>query len=266
MRLFKPLPVALAVAAVTAATVVAPAAQAKSPSYAMLQVRSQEFPNNVPVPGGESGLLKITSGSTVNLTAPAYIYVPPTASDPSPQFFQFAFWDVGATPSLPTAGHGKAEQPTSVKFKAPSAGAFDATAWYLPYGGGCPTGESCPTSVTAVVFDESQDKPVPGLNPIATVTPLSAWTAGTATVSTNGVSPTIDAQKCVGGTFEAQKGPFGFHGCTSSQVFSTWLGSGTSSTADKVPAGDGGYVIAVTDYAPPVRNTTSTGGTGTKQS
>jgi hypothetical protein len=266
MRLVKALLMSLTVTAAMAATAVAPAAQAKTPAYATVQLGTQEFLDNMPVPGGQSGTIEVTPGSTINLSAPAYIYVPPTASDPSPQIWQFAFWDTGATPSLPTAGHGKAQQSTSVKFKAPSGGTFDATAWYLPYGGGCPADQICPPSVTAVVFNESQDKPVPGLNPIAKVKPGSALMAGTATVSTDGVSPTIYAQTCVGGTFEAQKGPFGVHGCSSSQVFSTWLGSGTSSTADKVPAGDDGYVIAVTDYKPPVKNTTTTGGSGTKMS
>ncbi len=265
MRSVKALLTSLAAVAVAAAMVVAPAAQAKGPAYATVQLGTQEFPANVPVPGGQAGVIEVKPGSTLNLTAPAYIYVPATASDPSPQFWQFAFWDTGATPAFPTAGHGKAAQSTTVKFTAPSAGTFDATAWYLPYGGGCPLGQTCPTAVTAAVFNESQDKPVPGLNPIATVTPASAWTDGTAIVSTNGVSPTIDAQKCVGGKFLAEKGIFGVHGCSSSQVFSTWLGSGNSSTADKVPAGADGYVIAVTKYEPPVPNTTSTGGSGTKQ-
>jgi len=265
MRLVKALLMSLAVAAVAAATVVVPAAEAKTPAYATVQLGTQEFPSNLPVPGGQSGALEVTPGSTINLTAPAYIYVPAKGGEPA-QTWQFAFWDVGATPSFPTSAHGSAEVSTSVKFKAPSSGAFDATAWYLPYGGGgCPMGQTCPTAVTAAVFDESQNKPVAGLNPIASVSPGSAWMGGTNVVSTFGVSPTIDAQSCVGGKYEAEKGKYGYHGCTSSQVFSTWLGSGTSSAADKVPAGDDGYVIAVTKYEPPVPNTTTTGGSGTKQ-
>jgi hypothetical protein len=267
MRLVKALLMSLAVAAVAAPTVVAPAAQAKSATYAAVWVRAQELPANAPVPDGPSGLWHVKLGSTLHLTARSYIHVPATASGTSPQVWRFAFWDIGATPSFPTAGHGKIEQSTSVKFKASAAGTFAATAWYLPHGAStCLQGQLCSTAVTAAVFDESQDAPVPGLNPIAMVTPGSAWTAGTPTVSTTGVSPTIYAQQCVGGTFQYPKGPFGSSGCTSSQVFSTWLGSGTSSTADKVPAGDDGYAIAVTDYTPPVQNTTSTGGTGTKMS
>jgi hypothetical protein len=255
MRFAKASLMSLAVAAV-ATVVVAPAAQAKRRVYATVQAHSLEFPANVPVPYGQSTVYRVKLGSTLNLTAPAYIDVPATAGSPR-QVWRFAFWDVGATPSLPTAGHGTVEPSVTVNFKASSTGTFAATAWYVLNSSMCRQDEVCPTTVTAAVFDESQDIPVAGLNPIATVNPASAWTAGTQTVSTTGVSPTIYTQKCVGGVFQYPTRPYGW--CTSAQVFSTWLGSGTSRTADKVPAGDGGYVIAVTKYAPRIPSATSIG-------
>ena len=51
MRSVKALLTSLAVVAVAAATLVAPAAQAKGPAYATVQLGTQEFPANVPVPG-----------------------------------------------------------------------------------------------------------------------------------------------------------------------------------------------------------------------
>ena len=111
----------------------------------------------MPVPGGQAGVIEVKPGfdpqpdrSGVHLRAGDGV-----RSDAA--VLAVRLLGHRRTPASPTAGHGKAAQSTTVKFTALSAGTFDATAWYLPYGCVCILGLTCPSTSSAAVFNESQE-------------------------------------------------------------------------------------------------------------
>ena len=148
------------------------AAQATTPS-ATLHLSSKLFPTGAPAADGVSGTIPASPGGAVKLTAPQYLYEPAVPPATTPTVYEFAFWNANA----------KLEKTANATFHVPNTGtAFDATAWYLPIGGGCQT--VCPPELNTWAFSLTKDEVLPG-TPIGKVSPLSAgWTSPSTTVST----------------------------------------------------------------------------------
>jgi hypothetical protein len=106
--------------------------------------------------------------------------------------YEFLFWNIDAT----------AYTAQTVKFNPLCDAPSSATAWYLPLSGGppCPTGDIC-DGVATWAFSLNKNEVIPGVTPIASVTPAADWAGPPATsVSTTGSSPvTITAVAEIGG-------------------------------------------------------------------
>ncbi|MGO9180544.1 MAG: hypothetical protein ACLQHS_14975 [Candidatus Limnocylindrales bacterium] len=149
-----------------------PAAAQAGTSPATVFLGSKVFPSGAAVPGGLSGTIPVSRGSSVTLTTPQYLYQPATPPATTGTVDEFMFWDVNAT----------LIKTVKARFTAPAAGGVIATAWYLPI---CVT-SSCGTGATAVTtfaFSLSSYRVLSG-TPIDAVTPASAWTSPSTAVST----------------------------------------------------------------------------------
>ena len=217
-----------------------PAVAQASPPPATMTISSSEFPSGTTLPGGLSGTVAVTGGSSVALTAPEYVYEPSDPPGALGTVYEFMFWDVNST--LINTG--------SADFTAPEGGtSFSAAAWYLPV---CVVSSSCsgrgPTSITTWAFSLTNDEALAG-TPISSVNPSSAWTAPSTSVST-ATSVKIDAL------------PFlGAHTKFASTDFKSWFvfgggGSTVSGYELDVPGGESPYAIAFYDqysfHVPPV--------------
>jgi hypothetical protein len=214
--------VALAVLAVGAALVMPAPAQA-SPS--LMIVSSHVFPSGAALPGGVSGAALVRGGSVVHMTAPQYLYKPPVPPATAGNVYQFMFWDVEK---------GLITTPKA-SFAAPTTGKpFVATAWYVPVCVGSCTGGS--SFVTTWAFSLTSYKVLP-VTPIDSVSPSSAWTAPSRSVST-ATAVTITAKPYIG-----------THSSFSGTAFGSWFvfGGGTITTSGVdlgVSAGESPYAIA----------------------
>ncbi len=172
------------------ATIIPSAAEA-APAPETVTIATEVFPTGGALSGSLSGRVSVYAGAKVTLTAPEYVYEPPsTSSTPSttsttgttsnyPSLYEFMFWDADATPF-------STEKAT---FTVPaSASNISATAWYLAIcvpgvtapassscGGGTPTLSTWAFSLTK--------------HEVLTETPISSvtgapWTAPSATVPT----------------------------------------------------------------------------------
>jgi hypothetical protein len=208
-----------------------PAVAQAGPLPATITLSSDLFPGGAAVPGGMSGTIPVPAGSSVTLTAPQYLYQPPTPPATVGSVYEFMFWDVNAT--LITT--------EEASFTAPSTGgAFNATAWYLPI---CLVSSSCgggSPQVTTWAFSLTNYDVLPG-TPISSVTPVTtppAWTSPSTTVST------ATAVQIAAFAF------LGIHNKYSATTFSSWFlfggtGSVTISGLDlQVPADESPYAIA----------------------
>jgi hypothetical protein len=194
----------------------------------------------------------VTAGKSDTITAPEYLYQPPSSPSGSASYYKFAFWDVGATPGATSPVGGTLIVTLKATFTSPSAGTvFDATAWYVPTGGpgGCGDplpGGKCGTEASVSAFSLTYDTPMTQ-SPIGSVTPASAEMSPS-TVSTTGVSPTITAEDCLRGVLVGTR-------CSTNNVFKTWFEIGASTTspglAVTVAAGESPWLIAMYD-SPPV--------------
>jgi hypothetical protein len=204
-----------------------PATAEAGPLAAVEVVTSNLFPGGAPAPDGVSGALLVRRGSSAVLTAPQYLYQAPTPPATTATVYEFMFWDVD-TALINTE---------KAKFTVPSSGGpFRATAWYLAIcvdPSSCPGGEA--SEVTTWAFSLTHDKVLSG-TPISSVTPASAWTSPSTTVST-ATAVDITAQSYLG-TYT----PF------SGTEFSSWFSFGGTSTISglnlDVGAGESPYAIA----------------------
>ncbi len=196
------------------------------PLSAVVALGSKLFPTGTPVPGGVSGVILALRGSSVTLKAPQYLYQPATPPATTPTVYEFMFWDV----------HTTLIATERAKFTVPSSGPVLATAWYLPV---CVT-SSCgggASAVTTWAFSLTSYKVLPD-TPIGLVTPASAWTSPSMSVST-ATAVNITAQSYLGTETS-----------TSGTVFSSWFVFGGASTVTisgldlNVPAGESPYAIA----------------------
>jgi hypothetical protein len=201
------------------------AAQATTPS-ATLHLSSKLFPTGAAAVDGVSGTIPVSPGGAVKLTAPQYLYEPAVPPATTPSVYEFAFWNANA----------KLKKTANATFHVPSAGtAFDATAWYLPIGGGCQT--VCPPELNTWAFSLTKDEVLPG-TPIGKVSPLSAgWTSPSTTVST------ATAVKVTALDYFGTFNKFDF------TKFNSWfalLGADvhTNGVYLKVPAGESPYAVA----------------------
>jgi hypothetical protein len=203
-----------------------PAPAQAGPLSAVVALGSKLFPTGTAVPGGVSGTILALRGSSVTLKAPQYLYQPATPPATSPTVYEFMFWDV----------HTTLIATEKAKFTVPSTGPVLATAWYLPV---CVT-SSCgggASAVTTWAFSLTNYKVLPD-TPIDSVTPTSAWTSPSTSVST-ATAVEIEAQSYIG-----TETP------TSGTVFSSWFVFGGASTVSisgldlNVPAGESPYAIA----------------------
>jgi hypothetical protein len=204
-----------------------PTAAQAGPLSAVVALGSKLFPTGTPVPGGVSGVILALRGSSVTLKAPQYLYQPATPPATSATVYEFMFWDV----------HTTLINTEKAKFTVPSTGPVLATAWYLPI---CVT-SSCgggASAVTTWAFSLTNYKVLAG-TPIDSVTPASAWTSPSTSVSTT-TAVEVEASSYLGGTPS-------FAGGT---VFSSWFVFGGASTVSisgldlSVPAGESPYAIA----------------------
>ena len=196
------------------------------PLSAVVALGSKLFPTGTPVPGGVSGVILALRGSSVTLKAPRYLYQPATPPATSPTVYEFMFWDV----------HTTLIATERAKFTVPSSGPVLATAWYLPV---CVT-SSCgggSSAVTTWAFSLTNYKVLPD-TPVGLVTPTSAWTTPSTSVST-ATAVDITAQSYLGTETS-----------TSGTVFSSWFVFGGAKTVTisgldlNVPAGESPYAIA----------------------
>ncbi len=196
------------------------------PLSAVVALGSKLFPTGTPVPGGVSGVILALRGSSVTLKAPQYLYQPATPPATSPTVYEFMFWDV----------HTTLIATERAKFTVPSSGPVLATAWYLPV---CVT-SSCgggSSAVTTWAFSLTNYKVLPD-TPVGLVTPTSAWTTPSTSVST-ATAVDITAQSYLGTETS-----------TSGTVFSSWFVFGGAKTVTisgldlNVPAGESPYAIA----------------------
>ena len=196
------------------------------PLSAVVVAGSKLFPTGTPVTGGVSGVILALRGSSVTLKAPQYLYQPATPPATSPTVYEFMFWDV----------HTTLIATERAKFTVPSSGPVLATAWYLPV---CVT-SSCgggSSAVTTWAFSLTNYKVLPD-TPVGLVTPTSAWTTPSTSVST-ATAVDITAQSYLGTETS-----------TSGTVFSSWFVFGGAKTVTisgldlNVPAGESPYAIA----------------------
>ena len=202
-----------------------PAAVQAGTSPATVFLGSKVFPSGAAVPGGLSGTIPVARGSSVTLTTPQYLYEPATPPA-TPAVYQFMFWDVNAT----------LIKTVKAKFTAPAAGGVIATAWYLPICVTSPCGTG-PTAVTTFAFSLTTYRVLSGA-PIDAVTPASAWTSPSTSVST-ATAVAITASPY-----------FGPSTASSGKAFVSWFVFGGASTVTisgpdlTVPAGESPYAIA----------------------
>lgn len=203
-----------------------------------MRVSSRIFPSGLLVPGGEFGTIPVLGGG-VALTAPQYVYEPSTPPGTLGTVYEFMFWDVDAT--LITTDRAT----FAVSSSEPSL----ATAWYMPV---CVVSSSCSgggtTAVTTWAFSLTSYKVLPG-TPIKSVTPSTAWTAPSTTVST-ATAVTIDAL--------SYQGAIPVTPLSGGTVFSKWFVFGGTTTVSgpanedlSVPAGESPYAIAFYYYVAP---------------
>jgi hypothetical protein len=137
------------------------------------------------VPGGMTGIVRLKRGWSDTLTAPGYVYQPAASPGTSAWVYGFMFWDVDATVITSNAA----------QFYVPTTGGdFNATAWYertCAAGSSCSGGGGTP-AVSTWAFSLTHDKVIPG-TPITSVTPGSAWTSPSQSVSTATTAASIDA-------------------------------------------------------------------------
>lgn len=143
-------------------------AAAKCPPGTLMQQGSNAIDTGATVPGTGSTTTCLSPGKIEHVTAPKLI---PCSHKLA---YGFLFWDINS--HLYTR--------PSVLFKAPSSGSFSATAWYKESGCGC-TGPGCggTSNVYTYGFEVDKNMRLKG-TPIASVTPSSAWTAGSQEVFT----------------------------------------------------------------------------------
>ena len=206
----------------------APALAQASPAPATMTISSDVFPTGATLPGGLSGTVAVTGGTSVALSAPQYVYQPSNPPGTLGTVYEFMFWDVNSA-LINTA---------TADFAAPrNSTSFSAAAWYVPV---CVVSSSCsgsgPSSVTTWAFSLTDDKVLPG-TPISSVSPSSAWTSPGTSVST-ATAVKINAL------------PFlGAHGKFFGTEFRSWFvfggGGSTSSGGElQVPAGESPYAVA----------------------
>lgn len=192
---------------------------------AVVAVSSHLFPSGAPAPDGMFGALLVRRGSSAVLTAPHYLYQSPTPPATSATVYEFMFWDVDAT--LINTEKAKFTVPTS-------GGPFRAAAWYRPVCVGSCSGGGA-SAVTTWAFSLTHDKVLAG-TPISSVTPASAWTSPSTTVST-ATAVDITAQSYIG-----------VHSDFSGTGFSLWstFGGGTTISGLNldVSVGESPYAIA----------------------
>jgi hypothetical protein len=206
----------------------APAMAEASPVPVSMTISSNVFPTGTTLPGGLSGTVAVRGGTPVALSAPQYVYEPSTPPGALGTVYEFMFWDVNST--LINTG--------TADFSAPeNSRSFGAAAWYVPV---CVVSSSCsgtgPSSVATWAFSLAADKVLPG-TPISSVSPPSAWTSPSTSVST------ATAVNVVAVPF------LGAHTKFSGTPFSSWFvfgggGSTTSGVDLDVPAGESPYAIA----------------------
>ncbi|HWX45089.1 MAG TPA: hypothetical protein VNY52_07175 [Solirubrobacteraceae bacterium] len=191
----------------------------------VMKISSSLFPSGTPVPGGMSGAVLVSGGKLGTLTAPEFIYQPPTSPSATGTVYEFMFWDINAV----------LKPKKKAAFIAPGGTIFQATAWYLATGGGGCVG-ICPTAVTTWAFSLNAYKVLPE-SPIASVAPAVAWTSPSTSVST-ATAVNIAASEYIG-----------THTLTSFTRFKSWFvfGGGSATTSGlnlSVPAGISPYAIA----------------------
>jgi len=173
MRAIKLILMPFALALLAGAALIVPAAAQANPSTATLKLGSEVFPSGKVLTGGMSGTIPVVGGSTVTVTAPGFVYVPPPATAPAGtpgMTYEFLFWNADGTP----------KSTATATFAAPGSGSFDATAWYIPYGGGCSS--MCPPpQVSTWAFSLTKNAVLPG-TPIMAAT--SGWTSPSTSVLT----------------------------------------------------------------------------------
>lgn len=170
MRAFKPVTWSCAFAVMLSAVMFIPGVAQAAPS--VMKVSSSLFPSGTPVPGGISGSVLVSGGKLGTLTAPEFIYQPPTPPSTAGTVYEFMFWDINAL----------LKPKEKARFIAPGGTTFQATAWYLATGGGSCVGV-CPTAVTTWAFSLNTYK-VLAESPIESVLPATAWTSPSTSVST----------------------------------------------------------------------------------
>lgn len=216
-------------------TSVLSAAQA-GPLSTVVTMGSRVFPSGALLPGGVFGRVSASAGSAVTLTAPEYLYSPSSPPGAMGTVYEFMFWDANHH----LFGSRKAT------FRAAAGAAPRATAWYLQVcvTSSCGGGES--SAVTTWAFSLTDYKVLPG-TPISSVTPSSAWTSPSTSVST-ATTVEISALPYFGASPSATTGSTGFN---------TWFVFGAPSTVTvsglnlSVPAGLSPYAIAFYLYVPP---------------
>jgi len=163
-------------------------------------------------PGGKALLPKMTAGSPLKTTAAKDLYGAASAE------YEFVFWNKNGTVQA-----GRKLDLTN----------GDATAWYLPLGGGpCPTGQKC-NAVTTWKFSLKADKVVSG-TPIGAVTPSGLWTSPATSFSTTTSAASTITVTAANGTAHALLG------------FANWLVLGQSpkpGLSFSVPAGGTAYAV-----------------------
>jgi hypothetical protein len=257
------LPLAAALIMAGAHAMPARAGGSTPPTYATMDEGTGLLTTGGSVPNEFGGKVDVTPGKSVELKAAKYL-ADHVGNPKGPSIYEFAFWDVGATPADPSPLSGELIPTRTATFTAPAAGTeFDATAWYVPVSGGCgdplPDG-SCGTEAAVSAFDLSTEKPL-SANPIKSVSPASDWTSPSSTVSTVGVSPTIMAQQCLDGTME-KPAPTHTAGCSGPGLrFNQWFTLGETSTTSglSVTVGEGNSPMLIAMYNDyPVEPTCST--------
>ena len=74
-----------------------PAVAQASPAAATMTISSDTFPSGASLPGGLSGTVAVTGGSSVALTAPEYLYQLSNPPGTLGTVYEFMFWDVNST-------------------------------------------------------------------------------------------------------------------------------------------------------------------------
>ena len=94
-RIFRQLAVGALIGA--AFLVGAPALAQASPAPATMTISSDVFPTGATLPGGLSGTVAVTGGTSVALSAPQYVYQPSNPPGTLGTVYEFMFWDVNST-------------------------------------------------------------------------------------------------------------------------------------------------------------------------